>query len=247
MFSTLRLFLQHKPTIVPISSKFMSTILSTLSKIATFERHKFLTYKTFCLVRRLLPPVQKVPAEQSERDRCIVEQHRQSDKKWYVVLTKARSEESAQIHLNTKGIEVFHPKLILPIAKSGRHIVSLFPNYLFVRIDVSSSEYYQVAWCSGVKRLVGFGGLPSPVEDSVVDFIREQADPRGLIMAKSNLKVGDEVQITNGPFKGLIGIIQEPPDTRSRVKVLMELLSRHVQVEVTAAYINMGWVAPYPA
>jgi transcriptional antiterminator RfaH len=248
MFSASRLFLQYKPAIVPLSTKFMSTILSTLSKIATFDRHKFLTYKAFCLVRRLLLPVQKSAGlNKNERDRCIVEQHRQSDKKWYAVLTKVRSEESAQIHLNTKGIEVFHPKLILPIARSGRHIVSLFPNYLFVRIDASSSEYYQVAWCSGVKRLVGFGGLPSPVEDSVVDFIREQADPRGLIMAKSNLKVGDEVQITNGPFKGLIGIIQEPPDTRSRVKVLMALLSRHVQVEVPAAYINMGWVAPCPA
>jgi transcription antitermination factor NusG len=99
-------------------------------------------------------------------------------------------------------------------------------------------------WCPGIKKLVSFGGAPSAVENRVIDFMREQADPRGLIVAKSNLKVGDEVQITNGPFKGLVGIIQEPPDTRSRVKVLMALLSRDVQVEVPAAYINIGWVAP---
>jgi transcriptional antiterminator RfaH len=173
-----------------------------------------------------------------------VEQNQQVSKKWYVILTKVRSEESAQIHLNTKGIEVFYPKLVLPGAKAGRHIVSLFPNYIFARIDVSSSEYYKVVWCPGIKKLVSFGGAPSAVENRVIDFMREQADPRGLIVAKSNLKVGDEVQITNGPFKGLVGIIQEPPDTRSRVKVLMALLSRDVQVEVPAAYINIGWVAP---
>ena len=169
----------------------------------------------------------------------------QSGKKWYVVLTKVRSEETAQIHLSTKGIEVFYPKLILPVVKSGRHIVSLFPNYLFVRFDVSS-EYYQVVWCRGVKRVVSFGGTPAVVENSVVDFMREKADPRGLIPAKSNLKVGDKVQIANGPFKGLVGIIQEPPDTKSRVRVLMGILSRNVQVEVPAGYIDIGWVAPCP-
>ena len=176
-----------------------------------------------------------------------MEQSHQSGKKWYVVLTKVRSEETAQIHLSTKGIEVFYPQLILPTSRSGRNIVSLFPNYVFVRIDASSPEYYQVVWCHGVKRLVSFGGSPSPVDDRVVDFMREQADPRGLIMARSKLRAGDEVQITNGPFKGLVGIIQEPPDTKSRVKVLMAILSRQVQVEVPAGYINMGWVAPCPA
>lgn len=176
-----------------------------------------------------------------------MEQTQQRGKNWYVVLTKVRSEETAQVHLTTKGIEVFYPKLFLPATKSGRNVVSLFPNYVFVRIDVDSSEYYQVTWCPGVKKLVSFGGTPAAVENSVIKFMQEQADARGLIVAKSNLKVGDEVQIANGPFKGLMGIIQEPPDTRSRVKVLMAILSRQVQVEVPAGYINMGWVAPCPA
>jgi transcriptional antiterminator RfaH len=124
-------------------------------------------------------------------DRCTVEQKQQLDKRWYVVLTKSRNEEVAQMHLTSKGIEVFYPKLFLPISRSHRYVVPLFPNYLFVRIDVSSSEYYQVVWCHGVKRLVSFGGAPSALEDGVVDFLRDRSDPRGVIVAKSNLKVGD--------------------------------------------------------
>jgi transcription antitermination factor NusG len=77
--------------------------------------------------------------------------------------------------------------------------------------------------------------------------MRDQANPEGLITAKSSLKIGDEVQIVKGPFKGLIGIIKEPPDTKSRVRVLMGILSRHVQVDVPADYINMAWVAICPA
>ena len=170
-----------------------------------------------------------------------------NQKRWYVTFTKPRSEDTAKYYLEQKGIEVYYPRLFLPLSsRSRRQVVPLFPNYLFVRIDLATTEYFQVVWCHGVKRLVSFGGTPSAVEDNVVDFLRDQADPRGLIAAKSNLKVGAEVQIAKGPFKGLLGIIQEPPDTKSRVKVLMAILSRQVQVEVPANYIDIGWVAPCP-
>ena len=168
-------------------------------------------------------------------------------KHWYVVLTKPRHEETAQFHLASKGIEVFYPKLFLPFpTKLGRQIIPLFPNYIFVRIDSSSPQYSQVVWCRGVRRLVGFGGTPAVVEDHLIAFIQEQSDHHGLIVARSNLKVGDEIHMAKGPFKGLVGIIQEPPDTKSRVKVLMAILSRHVQVEVPADYIEIGWIAPCP-
>ena len=172
----------------------------------------------------------------------------QTHKRWYVVLTKPRNEEIARFHLVSKGIEVFYPKLSLPIpTRLGRSVVSLFPNYLFVRINSFSPEHSQVIWCRGVKRLVSFGGIPAPVENRVVDFIRQQADQSGVLKAKSNLKMGDEVQIAKGPFKGLVGIIQEPPDTKSRIRVLMSILSRDVQVEVPADCIEIGWVAQRPA
>ena len=178
----------------------------------------------------------------------MVEQSLQLDKKWYVALTKPRSEEAASFHLGTKGVEVFYPRLVLPVPnRSGRQVVALFPNYIFVHIDAASTEYFQVVWCRGVKRLVSFGDAPSAVEDTVIDFLRDQADPQGLIVAKSKLKVGDQVQIAKGSFRGLVGIIQEPPDTKSRVKVLMAILSRQVQVEVPASYIDVGWIAPCTA
>jgi transcription elongation factor/antiterminator RfaH len=165
--------------------------------------------------------------------------------KWYVVLTKFRSEESAAFHLKGRRITVFYPKLFLPLSNnSARQVVALFPNYLFVRIDALSAAYSRVVWCPGVKRLVSFDGTPSAVDDCIVDFMRDQTDAHDVIVARSNLKVGDEVQIAKGAFKGLIGIIQEPPDTRSRVRVLMSILSRPVQVEVPAGYIDIGWIAP---
>ena len=120
------------------------------------------------LVRNLLIKL----IDQLDFARSIMfEQDRQLGRRWYVASTKPRSEEIAHFHLLGRGIEVYYPKLFLPIAnRSGRQLLPLFPNYLFVRIDVSSGEYSQVEWCQGVKKLVRFGGAPAPVEDSVIDF-----------------------------------------------------------------------------
>ena len=45
----------------------------------------------------------------------------------------------------------------------------------------------------------------------------------------------------SGPFEGLVGIIENPPDARGRVKILMQLLSRQVRVEVPVAAVDGGW------
>jgi transcriptional antiterminator RfaH len=174
-----------------------------------------------------------------------LEQSERSNKKWYVVYTKPRQEDTAEYTLRTKGVEVFYPKLFLPVPnRRGRQLFPLFPSYLFAHLDASSHEYYRVLWSPGVKRFVSFGATPATVDRKIIDFIRQQANQDNKIVARSNLKVGDEVQISGGPFKGLAGIIQEPPDAKSRIKVLMAILSRQVQVEVPVRYIDVGWVAP---
>jgi transcription antitermination factor NusG len=74
----------------------------------------------------------------------------------------------------------------------------------------------------------------------------EKANYDGVITVCSNLKVGQEVRISGGPFDGLAGIIQEPPNARGRVKILMDLLSRPMKVEVPLQFLDSGGVAYRP-
>lgn len=166
------------------------------------------------------------------------------DRQWYAVYSKSQKEELAQFHLRSKGLEVFLPKLLLPDGKKRERIVPLFPNYLFTRINVLSEEYGYAIWSPGVRRIVGFNGTPAPIDESIVDFLMKQASTEGVIPARSNLKVGQEVRINGGPFDGLVGIIQEPPNAKGRIKILLKLLSRHTKVDVPVQFINGGWVTP---
>lgn len=163
-------------------------------------------------------------------------------KEWFVVLSKPRREEFAQFHLRLKGLETFFPRLILPkFSRKSKRIVPLFPNYLFVHVNLSQ-DYHQVRWAPGVKSLVNFGGRPTPLDDKIAQNLIEQSDNDGIIAAHSNLKVGQEVQIRGGPFNGVLGVIQRTPDAHGRVRLLMGLLSRRISVEVPVHLLAVDWV-----
>jgi transcriptional antiterminator RfaH len=163
---------------------------------------------------------------------------------WYVVYTKPHREAQAEMSLRRKGIEVFYPQLVLPDWSPGvGRSMPLFPSYLFVRVELER-RFHDVAWSPGVKRFVGTAGLPAPIGDDVVAFLQCNTSPDGRLRARPALKAGEEVEITSGPFAGLVGIIQDPPDAKGRIKVLMRLLNRQpVRVQVPLRFVKNGWIA----
>ena len=166
---------------------------------------------------------------------------------WYVVYSKPHKEEQAQFHLRLKGLEVFFPRLdLVRVAEKRKRIIPLFPNYLFVRLHLPT-EFHYVIWSPGVKRLVSFGDRPIPVDEQVINFLKQQTDGDGLIKARSQLRPGQEVQIRGGPFDGLVAIIQDPPDAKGRVKILLKLLSRQVSVKLGVEFIKGEWVGVKPS
>jgi transcription antitermination factor NusG len=126
-------------------------------------------------------------------------------------------------------------------------VVPLFPAYLFVRI-VLERQFPHVMWAPGVSRLIGSEGRPAAVDDAVIDFLKARADDDGLIQASPSVAVGQHVEITRGPFAGIVGIIQRPPNAKGRIRVLMRLLNRGiVRVELPLHHVKTGWTPSDPA
>ena len=166
---------------------------------------------------------------------------------WFVVYSNSHKEEQAQFHLRLKGVETFFPRLSLPVANdSKKKIIPLFPNYIFVRVHMPT-ESHLIIWTLGVKRIVSFGDDPIPIDGDVIAFLQRQANTDGVIEARSKLRRGQEVEISGGPFDGLMGIIQSPPDGHGRVRVLLKLLSRQVSVKFGVEFIRGGPSAWAPA
>jgi transcriptional antiterminator RfaH len=165
---------------------------------------------------------------------------------WYVIYSKPHKEEQVQMHLGLKGIESFFPRLQLPgCAGRKKAITPLFPNYLFARVDLAAEAHW-VMWAPGVKRIVSFSDQPVPIQDSIIEFLKERADAAGIIHAHSRLAAGQQVEITGGPFDGFVGIIENPPNAKGRVKILLKLLSRPISVKLGVEFIRNQSIAIAP-
>jgi transcriptional antiterminator RfaH len=159
---------------------------------------------------------------------------------WYVIYTKPRSEDVAREELERKEVPVFLPRIrYVSFQRHRTHesIEPLFPNYLFARFTVPE-EYYYVKWTRGVKRVLGNGHTPVPLDDSIVIFLKEKTNEKGLIQPEFNLKYGDRVRVRQGPLQGLWGIVQGHVDAKGRVRVLMDILRSGAVVELPYSFVE---------
>jgi len=61
----------------------------------------------------------------------------------------------------------------------------------------------------------------------------------GIIVVRPRpLQVGCRVRVTDGPLAGLAGIIENPPDGRGRVSILMDILRRQTRVSLDVASVE---------
>jgi len=161
----------------------------------------------------------------------------ESETSWYVVLVKPRREDFAHQQLVQRGVSAYLPRLGLQ-RQGETHIRPMFPGYLFASL-VLPRDAARVSWTPGVRRLVTFDGEAPTVPDAAITFLREQAGPDGIIVARPRpLPPGRRVRITSGPLAGLVGIIENPPDARGRVSVLLDLLRQQTRVSVEASLLE---------
>ncbi len=154
---------------------------------------------------------------------------------WYIVFTKPRKEELVSFYLQREKIPVFFPK-IKEKTQRGRRVITvlnpLFPGYLFVRAELTTEIYNKIQWTRGVRRILGDGDGPTPIDNEVIEFLLEQTSKEGVIRPLVQFKEGDRMRIKYGPFRDLIGIIKDPIPKDGRIKVLMDIIKKSADIEV---------------
>lgn len=158
---------------------------------------------------------------------------------WFCVHTKPKSEHlaAAAIRLLDGGIETFCPRIRFQRATPRGKVwftEALFPSYMFAKFDLAT-------WLRGVKHanhvigIVGFGGRPVPVDEQVIADLKTEMRGAELREVQHGVKVGDTVEVAEGPMRGLTGIVESLASGAERVRILLEFLGRTSVVEVPSA------------
>jgi transcriptional antiterminator RfaH len=160
---------------------------------------------------------------------------------WYLVHTKPKQEKCALENLQRQGFQCYLPTV--PSEKIRQGILSvadepLFPRYLFIHLGHgdSAQSWAPIRSTKGVSRLVSFGVVPAKVPESLVEALRIQEATAQVEPARL-FKPGERVQLTEAPFSGIEGIYKMA-DGERRVMVLIEMLSKQIQVRVAPANLR---------
>ena len=82
--------------------------------------------------------------------------------------------------------------------------------------------------------------MPVPIRDEEVQRILGVQDENADNAAETrvNYSIGESVRITDGPFSGFDGMVDEILEDRSKMKVIVEIFGRKTQVELSFTQVT---------
>ncbi len=174
------------------------------------------------------------------------------DKKWYVVNTYSGHEKKVQEKLlmraSSMNMEDYIFRVIVPEqteveVKDGvtkEKVKKLFPGYVLVEMVMTDEAWFIVRNTPGVTGFIGSSGKgakPTPLQPYEVDKILNNMGMSRLEVS-SDLKEGEIVKITSGPFSGMEGKVSSLDLENQQIIVLVDLFGQETEVEASISQIE---------
>lgn len=165
--------------------------------------------------------------------------------RWYSVSVLSNFEkrvaESIRHQVAQEGLEEQIGEVLVPTeevieVRRGKKVQTerrFMPGYVLVRMEMTDKAYHVVANTNRVTGFLGPKGKPTPMRDSevnqIINTVEEGAErPRPLI----HFDVGEQVKVTDGPFDGFMGSVEEVDEENARLKVTVSIFGRATPVEL---------------
>jgi transcription termination/antitermination protein NusG len=170
-------------------------------------------------------------------------------KHWYAIHTYSGYEEKVaesirqradSLDMGDKILQVLVPKEKMIEIKNGKRRVvekKIFQGYVLVEMKMSEDAWYIVRNTPSVTGFVGSGTDPTPVGEDEIEKIQKRM---GLEQPKHKIdySIGEVVNITDGPFKGFDGSINEIDAQKGKLKVLVNMFGRETPVELDSLQVK---------
>jgi transcriptional antiterminator NusG len=171
-------------------------------------------------------------------------------KRWYSVSVLSNFEkkvaEAIKDAVKQQGLEDEIEEVLVPTEevtelrrnKKVQVEKRFMPGYVLVKMELTDRAYHLVNDTNRVTGFLGPQGKPTPLRDSEVARILNQVEegverPRPMI----TFEIGEQVNVTDGPFEGFAGLVEEVDDENARLKVSVSIFGRATPVELEYAQV----------
>lgn len=160
--------------------------------------------------------------------------------RWYVVHTYSGYENKVASNLektveNHQLQDLIHEirvptEKVLEVGSNGKTKEverKIFPGYVIVKMILTDESWYAVRNIRGCTGFVGPSSKPIPLTAEEVE--RLGVETRNV---EVSYKVGDSVQITDGPLESFIGTVDEIDIDKNRIRVTVSMFGRETPVDL---------------
>lgn len=167
--------------------------------------------------------------------------------KWYVVRAVSGKEKKVkqyiEAEINRLGISHIVPQVLIPMEKyyqmrDGKKIAkerNYYPGYVLIEVALDSEIEHLI---KNINSVIGFlgdkEGNAIPLRPSEVNRILGKVDEMAEQAESINVPyyVGESVKVTDGPFNGFTGEIEEVNEERKKLKVMVKVFGRKTPLEL---------------
>jgi transcriptional antiterminator NusG len=172
-------------------------------------------------------------------------------KRWYIVHAYTNFErkvaEAIRERAKQAGLEHLFEEIVVPTeevieVRRGKKVTTerrFMPGYVLVKMEMTDQGYHLINSINRVTGFLGPQGRPMPMRDDEVNAILNRVEegaeaPRTLI----SFDVGEQVNVTDGPFEGFAGTVEEVDEDNARLKVTVSIFGRATPVELEYTQVS---------
>jgi transcriptional antiterminator NusG len=172
-------------------------------------------------------------------------------KRWYSVSVLSNYEKRVAEQIRTaieeNNLQEQIEEVLVPTEevleiRRGKKVTTerrFMPGYVLVRMEMSDEGYHMINSINRVTGFLGPQGRPMPMRDAEVNGILNRVEegqdaPRNLIFYET----GENVSVTDGPFEGFAGQVEEVDEEAQTLKVSVSIFGRSTPVELKFTQVS---------
>ena len=171
------------------------------------------------------------------------------DTKWYVLQVYSGHENKVKIRIEklisdmqAMGSEPKITEVMVPVEevtelRNGKKVKiekKLYPGYVLIHMIADDEMLHTLSNTQGIIKFAGGGVKPHPLRENEVSKIvrREERQVVGAATEEIPFKVGEFVEVIDGPFTEFNGRVEEIYPEKGKVRVVVSLFGRPTPLEL---------------
>lgn len=174
------------------------------------------------------------------------------DLHWYVLKAisgkESKVKEYIELDMKNHGYDQYVPQVLIPIKRVEQQVrnkrvvkeVNMLPGYVLVEAALVGEIPHMLRNTPGVLGFLGGTDTPTPLRQAEINRMlgvdeNEEDVPTVL---QADFMEGESVKVTDGPFSGFSGTVEEVNSDKQKLKVSVKIFGRVTPLELSFGQVE---------